>query len=366
MKRFRTPLVLLVGVLVCAACARGGDPGSGGASRAVNVRVAPVALRDVSYSVHATGALEADEIVQVTAEVPGRASEVRFETGDRVTPQSVLVRIDPERYRLDAARAEAAHRRALADWERSKADLERREQLDRDRLVAAEELNRVRRETEQRAADTAATKAAFEIAQQNVERAAVRAPRAGEIASRSVDTGQFVQAGTVLATLVDTRRLRLRFRVSESESLKVREGQPVAFTVAALGKRAFTADIYHVADLADPATRQVEVLGWVKNTGELKPGFFAEVLLTTEVRPGAVVVPEGAVQASDRGFVSYVVDGTRVHQRTVQLGLRTGDGAVEIMSGLKGGETVVVEGSDRLADGVEIKAVATGAAGGQS
>jgi multidrug efflux system membrane fusion protein len=68
------------------------------------------------------------------------------------------------------------------------------------------------------------------------------------------------------------------------------------------------------------------------------------------------VVPATAVQASERGFVTYVVSGGKAQLRPVTLGLRTEDGSVEILSGLKARETVVVEGSDRLADGVPVEA----------
>jgi len=169
-----------------------------------------------------------------------------------------------------------------------------------------------------------------------------------------VETGQFVKTGTVLATLVDISRLRLRFKVSEGESLRARPGQQVKFQVAALGKAEFTAQIYHVGEVADPSTRQVEVLAWVKNPGVLKPGFFAEVTLASETRQNAVVVPERAVQASERGFVAYVVEGNKAKLRPLQLGIRTGDGGVEILSGVNPGEKVVVEGSDRLADGIDV------------
>jgi multidrug efflux pump subunit AcrA (membrane-fusion protein) len=87
----------------------------------------------------------------------------------------------------------------------------------------------------------------------------------------------------------------------------------------------------------------------------LKPGFFAEVAVATETHSGALVVPEGAVQASERGFITYVVEDGKARLRPIQIGLRTGTGVVEILSGLKTGETVVVEGSDRLADGVAVQ-----------
>src|SRR5262249_37170777 len=139
---------------------------------------------------------------------------------------------------------------------------------------------------------------------------------------------------------------------------------PVTFRVSALGDPTFKATVYHVSDVADPSTRQVEVLAWVKNPGELKPGFFAEVVLASETRKGAVVGPEGAIQASERGFVTYVVDGDRARQRAVKIGLRTGTGIVEILSGVAAGDTVVVEGSDRLSDGIAVQPVRAAAPGG--
>jgi multidrug efflux system membrane fusion protein len=354
-------LILILAAGLTATCSKTGDaPKPAGArseARALRVRVAPVEARDVVYSVKTLGSLEAEERVQVTAELDGAVAEVLFHEGDRVTPDTVLARIDPERYRLEAARAEAAHRKAVADWERAEAERKRREELAKEQLVSAEEATGARLEAERLAAEVAATKAAADIALQNQKRSDVRPPRPGVINTRSVDTGQFVKVGTVLATLVDINRLRLRFKVSEAESLRVKNGQTVTFRVAPLGEREFTAEVYHVGDVADPATRQVEALAWVKNPGVLKPGFFAEVQLATDAHKNALVVPESTVQASERGFVAYVVEGGRARQQLVQVGMRTGDGSVEILSGLKAGEVVVTEGSDRLADGIAVEAV---------
>jgi RND family efflux transporter MFP subunit len=355
--------VLVLSSIAVASCGRsqGASPPREGGS-ALRVRVAPVTVQDVVYQIKALGSLEAEEMVQVTAEVGGAVAAVEFHEGDRVTPETVLVRIDPDRYRLEAERAEATYKKALADQHRADADLERREQLAREQLVAPEELNRAKQESERLVAEAAAAKAARDIALQNVRRSEVRPSRAGVINTKAVETGQYVREGTVLATLVDVSRLRLRFKVSETESLQTREGGEVSFKVAALGDRSFAGRIYHVGEVADPATRQVEVLAWVKNPGVLKPGFFAEVALDAESRKGALVVPEAAIQASEKGFVTYVVNQGKAQMRPVQIGLRTGSGTVEILSGLEGGETVVVEGSDRLADGVLVQ-VADGAGG---
>jgi RND family efflux transporter MFP subunit len=341
------------------------SPSPGGAARALPVRAGPVQLLDVTYRIQALGTLEAEEMVQITAEVDGALSSVKFREGDRVGADTVLATIDPDRYRLEAERADANYKKALADQHRAEADLKRREELARDNLVAFEELNRSRQETERLSAETAGSKAALDIAAQNVKRSQVRPRQAGVINSRQADTGQFVRAGTVLATLVDTSRLRLRFKISEAESLQAKKGQSFAFRVAAVGQREFNGEIYHVGEVADPATRQVEVLAWVRNPGVLKPGFFAEVTLPADTRKGALVIPETAIQASERGFVTYVIEDGKARVRPVQIGLRTGDGGVEIVTGLTAGETVVIEGSDRLADGVPVRADAGGPGDGK-
>jgi multidrug efflux system membrane fusion protein len=348
---------------VAAACGRSqGAPAAGRGPRALTVSVAPVAVQDVVYQITASGSLEAEEVVQVTAEVEGQASAVNFQEGNRVTPGTVLALIDPDRYRLEAQRAEAAYKKAVADADRAKSELARREALAREQLVSAEEINRAQGEADRLIAEAEAARAARDIANQNVQRSRVRAPRGGVINTRTLETGQYIRSGTVLATIVDTSRLRLRFKVSEGESLRARTGQTVTFHVQSLGRTDFPAAIYHVGEVADPTTRQVEVLAWVKNPGVLKPGFFAEVSLASESRKAATVVPESAVQASEQGFVSYVVKEGKAEVRPIRIGLRTGTGVVEILSGLQPGDVVVVEGSDRLANGMPVQ-VARGAEG---
>jgi membrane fusion protein (multidrug efflux system) len=342
-------------VLVTGAC-RGsrGDPPGPRRQAALPVRVAPAAVQDVVYRIKALGSLEPEDLVHVTAQVEGVTSDVRFREGDRVTPETILLRIDPGRYRLEAERTKAALEQATADLERARADLERREALAENELVAAEELTRARSDVAGLTGAVEAAKAADGIARQNLRRSEVRPPTAGVIDTRTVDTGQYVKMGDALATIVDVRRLRLRFKVSDAESLLARPGGEVTFRVPSLGPRDFTGRIYHVGQVADDATRQVEVLAWVPNPGELKPGFFAEVSLAGDRHRNALVVPESAVQASEQGFVVYVVKNDKAEARPVQIGLRTGTGVVEILSGLEAGDTVVTKGSDRLADGVAV------------
>jgi multidrug efflux system membrane fusion protein len=314
-----------------------------------------VARQDVVYGIRAVGSLSADEVVQVTAEVEGPVRDVSFNEGMRVSPDTLLARIDPETFRLQVQRADATFRKAEADRGQAQSELARREQLAREQLVSVEELNRAKMEAERMAGEAEAARAARDIARENQRRSEVRASRAGIVNTKTIETGQFVKSGQVLATIVDASRLRLRFMVSESESLRARVGQEVAFAASPLGKQQFKAKIYHVGAMADPQTRQVEVLAWVANPGPLKPGFFAEVELASETHKNALVVPRTAVQPSEKGFVSYAIVDGKAQLRTIQRGLETSDGMVQVLSGLEAGEMVVTEGSDRLADGVAVQ-----------
>lgn len=351
----RPLLAVLIAAAIATGCSRSqGAPAPAQRRAGVTVRVEPVAVRDVVYRIQAVGSLEADEVVQVTAEVEGAVAAVLFDEGMRVSPRTVLARIDPERYRLEAQRAEAGFRKAQAEAKRAEQDYQRRVELSRENLVAEEELNRARGERDRLAAEANSVQAAWNIALQNVRRAEVSAPAGGVINTKKIEKGQWVKQGDVLATIVDTSRLRLRFKVSEGESLRAGRDQPITFKVSSLGNAQFQGRIYHVGEVADPATRQVEILAWVTNPGVLKPGFFAEVELASETHKSAVVVPERAVQASEQGFVTYVVEEGKARARKVEIGVRTGDGGVEILGGLKAGEIVVVEGNDRVADGIAV------------
>jgi multidrug efflux system membrane fusion protein len=333
---------------------QGGPGGGRGRAPAIPVRAGLVKVEQVTYSIQAVGSLEAEEMIQVTAELDGVLTQVNFREGDRVTKDTVIAKIDPERYKLEADRAEANYQRAVADGAQAAANLARREALAKENLVSIEDLNQTRTVEVRTAADAAGMRAARDLAAQNLSRAFVKPRHGGIIDKRLVDTGTFVRTGTPIAALVDLARLRLRFRISETESLHAKKGQHPTFRVAATGDRVFTGTIYHVGGVADPTSRQVEVLALVQNPGVLKPGFFAEVTLPSESKKDAIIIPETAVQASDRGFVAFVIVDGKAVVRQVELGPRTGGGLVEILSGLNPGETIVFQGSDRITNGTAV------------
>ncbi|HEU4725479.1 MAG TPA: efflux RND transporter periplasmic adaptor subunit [Candidatus Eisenbacteria bacterium] len=336
--------------------AKGGGKGGGRAS-AFPVEVVPVEERKVEYEVHAVGSVEAFEIVRVTARVPGAVEAIRFKEGDRVEENQVLVSIEPMRYQLALEEAKSNLQKSEAALGEAEAGLARRVGVNEKTpgLIPGEEVGTWRTRLATAQADVAASKAAVAIAERNARDARAFAPVAGTIQTRDVQTGMYVQPGTLLTTLVRREPLLLRFQVPEDDASRLSPGFVARFTVRNIpGER--RARITLVGASADPATRMTAVTAEVvRPDGALRPGAFAEVTVPIGGAKSAPVVPETAVRPSERGFVAYIVKGGVAHERLVTLGLRTADGRIEVKQGLAAGDSLVVRGAEALSEGAAVR-----------
>jgi len=318
------------------------------------VEVERAGVRDVEYVVAAVGSVEAFETVQVASRVPGAVERVQFAEGATVEAGDVLVEIEPERYRIEVGSARATLERAAAELDDARAILARREH--EPELFPVEDVDTVRTRRQVAEANTAAARAALERAELNLRDAHVRAPVAGRIETRTVQTGQYVQPGSVLATVVRREPLLLRFEVAEPDAASLRPGLAATFRVTG-DPRVYGAVLTHVAGSADPRTRQVAVTAHVTDAARaaLRPGAFADVRVPVGRTANAPVIPQTAIRPSERGFLAFVVEDGTARERVVTLGLRTDDGKVEVRSGLTAGEALVVRGAEALRDGVRVR-----------
>jgi len=326
------------------------------------VETARVEAQRVKYEVTAVGSVEAFEDVQVTARVAGAVERVHFTEGQVVEQHTVLAEIEPERYRLAVESARAAVEKAEAARTEAQAALSRREQAEQKNpgLIIGEELEGWRTRVETAGAEVAQARAELQLAELNLRDAFARAPVSGTIQTRTVRTGEYVQPGRVLATLLQREPLQLRFSVPEQDAPRLAPGMAVQFRVQGIS-REFTSSITHVGGSADPASRMVTVTSRVTDPQRtrLRPGAFADVRVPVGAAVDAPVVPQTAIRPSERGFLAYVVEDDTARERIVTLGLRTPDGLVEIRSGIALGEEVVVRGAESLRDGAAVR-VATG------
>jgi multidrug efflux system membrane fusion protein len=322
------------------------------------VEVATVAARDVDLVVHAVGSVEAFEIVQVTARVAGVVQNVRFREGEMVQAGAQLVEIEPERYRLALQSAQAALEKAKASLREAQSGLTRRVDIEGKNpgFVSTEDLENWQTRVLSLQADSAQAAANMDLAELNLRDAYVPAPVAGLMQSRAVRTGQYVQEGTVIATMVRRDPLLLRFTVPDEDARRIHPGLEATFTVRESG-HPYTARITAVTGFADPVTRMVNVTAEVTDPlrHELRPGSFAEVTVRLGEVQRLPVIPQLCIRPSERGFLAYVVQDSVAHERVVSLGLRSADGYVEVKSGISAGEMVVVRGAEALSDGVNVR-----------
>ena len=361
----RLAIVLLVllasaGCKPRGPCAAPGAPG-GAVKRMFPVEVQPVATEDVQYTIDAVGSLEPQEEVRVTARVSGVVEKVYFEQGTKVTLDTILAEIDRTRHRLLADRAKASHEKSVADLKKAEIILQNRQELKKKDpgYVSDEEIATLTSQLNSARAAAAEARSSFDLAAQDLEHSQVRSLITGTINTKDVSTGQYVTLGAPLASIVDESKLKLRFKVSETESVKIAAmlggGRRVGFSVRPLPGKTFQAELLYISPQANPQTRTVECLAIVENRGSiLKPGFFATVRAVVETREKAVVVPDSAILPTEHGFLAFVVKDGKARQRSVRAGLFVREGALEILEGLLPGDVLVVSGTAALRDGVDV------------
>jgi multidrug efflux system membrane fusion protein len=355
-------LVLATMIVLAAGAACGDDKGGGkpGQRKAVQfpVEVQAVEARAVEYTIKSLGTIDVYERVQVTARVAGVVDAVKFNEGDVVKDNQVLVAIDAARFSLAERQARAAVERAKIAVTDAEAGLARRTTADTSNpgLIPGEELETWKNKLAGAKADLNERNVARDRAALDRRDAYVRAPIAGEIESRQVVTGAYVQPGTVLATMVRRDPLRLRFDVAEGEAAPLTKGAPTRFTIDG-DAHEFQAKIVHVAAAADPTSRMVRVIAEIDDPerARLRAGGFAQVIVPIGGKGTAPVVPESAIRPSERGFLAYVVEGEVAKERILELGMRTADGLVEVKKGLVPGEKLVIRGAEALRDGAPIR-----------
>jgi len=195
-----------------------------------------------------------------------------------------------------------------------------------------------------------ADEARLRAAEARFEQTLVRAPFAGKIGLRQVSPGSLVSPGDVITTLDDLSRVRLDFTVPETFLGVLDTGLEISARSVAFEGRAFDGTVTTVDTRVDPVTRAITIRAELPNDhGLLKPGMFLTVKLAGQSR-ARVVIPEGAlVPEGDRQEV-YLVRDDRAWRTRVVIGRRL-RGEVVVLEGLRAGDTVVVEGTQKVADG---------------
>jgi len=323
---------------------------------------------------------EASAKTDLYARVTGIITEIVVQDGASVKAGDVIFRIDPETYSAEVAAKQAAVQRAEANVKLEEVELVRKTELLRRETIAESELDIAQANAAVAEADLAAAKASLQEAELNLDRTEIVAPFDGRIGRAEVSLGALVSPSTgPLATLVQETPMYVTFSLSEPQLLSVLDrlekgideliesgASPNVFVRLPNGEMLEEpGTIVFLDNRINPSTGTIALRAEFQNKRRmiLDGGFLSIVI--EELEPTlSVLIPQNAVQRDQRGdFVLVVTDQQLVEQRYVMLGPQE-QTAVVVSDGLRSGESVIVDGLQRVRPGVEVNAVLTGTAQG--
>jgi membrane fusion protein (multidrug efflux system) len=348
-------VALLLVLAATSACGKDAGPGEGTeASRTLPVDTAVVETRDLEVTLDAVGTAYASGQVDVRPQVDGTLLEAPFVEGDPIEQGAVLARLDDSKPRASLALVEAQLDSARAKLAVATERQERYRRLKVEDLVSREEYATLDAEQKSAAASVREREAEVRLARRNLEDYTLIAPISGRMGIRYVDVGNYIEAGTVLATLVQSDPVEVLFAVPSVEMTGLEVGQETILRDT-LGGELARGKIRVIDPRVDTDTRMVSVKALVANPDDkLRAGQFVGVTLVRERRPEAVVVPEDAILPQQGKTFVYVVKDGVANRREVTLGIRR-PGIVEIRAGLQAGEVLVTRGQHRLVEGSKVE-----------
>ena len=353
------PALAILATLAAGACKKNDEANAATTTATVvtlgTENVAVVRPQEISSGPTISGSLAPEKEARLSAEVPGAVVQTMAEAGQRVTRGQLLARIDNSAIQqayLSARSSLASAQSAATNAER---ELDRARKLVAAGAIAERDLEQATTANTAAQAQLAAARAQVAAAQQNLGRTRIVAPFTGVVATRAVSAGDVVAPGAPLFTIVEPGSMRIEAAVPAEQLSGVRIGAPVSFTVSGYPGRVFTGRVTRVSPIADPTTRQVQILATIPNAGNtLVGGLFAEGRVASESRSG-LVVPATAVDERGIAPVAMRIKGGTVEQVTVQIGLRdAANEQVEITAGLAAGDTVLVGAARGISPGTKV------------
>ena len=297
----------------------------------------------------AVGGLSAVHQVDVSADVNGRVTEIKFEPGTHVEAGTPLVQMFDAPEQGDLANYKAQSTVAQLSLDRAK-------QLASRQFGPQATVDTAQAAYDQAMAGIAKTEAL-------ISQKLVRAPFSGDLGVRKVEVGQYLTAGTAIVSLTDLSELWANFTVTEKDSGNLKVGQPVRLKVDAYPGRTFDAKITTIEPQISADTRNIRVQATISNPEKiLKPGMFVTTTVVLPDKPAVVTVPETAVDYTLYGDSVFVItekkeaDG-KTSLSAVRTFVQTGnrvEGRVEIVKGVKPGDKVVAVGQLKLQSGAAV------------
>lgn len=367
-RRWLLPLLALV---IAAAGAGGwfalrGGPKQPGAEKAVEKPtvmelaagdVARVETRELRVQLPVSGALSALHQATVKSKVVGDVRDTPIPEGVQVHRGDIVVRLDAADLQARVGAQQAALEDARARLALAQKNTDNNLALLKQKFISQNAVDTAQNGVELARAAVKSATAQLEIARHAMEDAVVRAPIDGIISKRFVQPGEKASPDMPLFSVVDLSQLILEAQVPASEIPRVAIGQPVSFTVDGFAARSFSGKVVRINPAAEAGSRAITVYVAVANLDNaLKAGMFAKGGITLETSAMTAVLPLAAVHEKGGAASVFKIDGNRIVDQPVTLGLRNLDeGMVQVTGGLSTGMQVLAVNLEGVKPGTLIK-----------
>jgi len=335
----------------------------------LEVTVTGVLQQDVRLESEYTGQTYGQSDIQINPRVDGVILSLNFKEGNMVTKGQLLYTIDPVPFQAKVHEAEAKLAETQADLAKTKSDLDMIEPLAKINAVSQRELVATKAAYEASNAMIKAAEATLTNAKIQLGYCRITAPIAGLIGISKVRVGDYVQPGpmSVLNTISDLGDMRVRFTLSEQEFLRIYQevtakdsklkgaGKSIKLLLSDGSVYPIEGQLSFVDRQIDPLTGALTFEAAFPNPDKLlRPGQYVKVKVVTDVRPGALVIPQRAVIEMQGIQQVYVLgDSNKVNLQIIQAG-PTFEDAYVVESGLKPGDKIAFGGTQLLRNGTVI------------